>query len=258
MPWRRSLAGMLLLSITSCAGEPAPPAGPAATPAAAPPAAAEVARSPVVTDADVPDDIHEDSWARLPQIQREQLDAEGQRAYDIVVNPDSRYADGPRGPIGMWLYSPPVAEHYFRGSTHVRYGTDKDQRLTELIILATAREARSQYEWTSHEPLALQAGLEPGIIDLVKHRRDLDTAGDVPGLGDTERLLIRFAREAMSDEKVSTVTFRQMRDTFGERGVVDIVGLMGHYSLVNLTLKTFDVQLAPGRERLLPDLWSQD
>ncbi len=216
---------------------------------------AAVTEPAVVTPADIPGDIHEDSWARLPLLARDDLDADGQRAYDIIVNPDSRYANGLRGPIAMWAYSPLMAEHIFPASTYLRFGTDKDQRLTELAILAMAREVRSQYEWSAHEPLGLDAGLEADLIDLVRHRTDLDTVGELDGLGDQERLIIRFVRELLSEEKVSSATFAQARELFGERGVMDLTGLVGYYNFVNLTLKTFDVQLAPGRTRLLPDLW---
>ena len=211
--------------------------------------------SSIVTAADIPSDIFEDSWARLPQLSRETLDAEGQRAYDVIVHPDSRYATGLRGPIGMWVYSPPMAADLFPASTYLRFGTEKDQRLTELVILATAREVRSQYEWTSHEPAGERAGLEPEIIDFVKRRADLDTAGDIPGFGDRERTIIAFVREVVSEEKVTSATFRRARELFGDRGVMELAGLVGYYGFVNITLKTFDVQLAPGRERLLPDLW---
>ncbi len=211
--------------------------------------------SSVVTAADIPSDIFEDSWARLPLLSRETLDAEGQRAYDVIVHPDSRYATGLRGPIGMWVYSPQMAEHLFPASTYLRFGTEKDQRLTELAILATAREVRSQYEWSSHEPAGESAGLEPEIIDLVRRRVDLDTAGEIPGLGDEERTIINFVREVITEEKVSAVTFSRARELFGEQGVMDLAGLVGYYGLINITLKTFDVQLAPGDERLLPALW---
>jgi len=211
--------------------------------------------SSIVTAADIPSDIFEDSWARLPQLSRETLDAEGQRAYDVIVHPDSRYATGLRGPIGMWVYSPPMAADLFPASTYLRFGTEKDQRLTELVILATAREVRSQYEWTSHEPAGERAGLEPEIIDFVKRRADLDTTGDIPGLGDRERTIIAFVREVVSEEKVTSATFRRARELFGDRGVMELAGLVGYYGFVNITLKTFDVQLAPGRERLLPDFW---
>ncbi|RZP25916.1 hypothetical protein EVA25_05105 [bacterium] len=210
----------------------------------------------VVTQADIPSDIHPDSWARLPLPNRSSLDNNGQRAYDAIINPESRYADGPRGPIAMWLYSPAMAEHIFPASTYLRFGTEKDQRLTELAILATAREVRSQYEWSAHEPLALDAGLEVEIIEVVKYRQLLNTP--VPGLGETERLIIQFAREIISEERLSTETFTRAQDILGNRGVMDLAGLIGYYNFVNLTLKTFDVQLAPGRTRLLPDFWTHN
>ena len=215
--------------------------------------AATVSR--VVTDADIPSDINHDSWARLPLPQRERMDEAGQRVYDMVRHPESRYADSLWGPVAMWLYSPQMIEHVFPASTYLRYGTEKDQRLTELTILATAREVRSQYEWSAHEPLAVQAGLEAEIIELVKQRAPLDTAGDIAGLGDLERTIVQFVREVVSDEQVSAPTFARARELLGDQGVMDLTGLIGYYNFVNITLKSFNLQLAPGRERLLPDLW---
>ena len=54
---------------------------------------------------------------------------------------------------------------------------------------------------------------------------------------------------------MTSATFRRARELFGDRGVMELAGLVGYYGFVNITLKTFDVQLAPGRERLLPDFW---
>jgi len=204
---------------------------------------------------DISSDIITDSWARLPLPRREQLDLDGQRAFDLIVTQGSRYESDLWGPVAMWIYSPLMAEHIFPTSSYLRFGTEKDQRLTELVILATARELRSQYEWTAHQPAAERAGLEPAIIALVKTRGGLDTAGDIAGLGDRERTIIRFVREVVSEEKLSSTTFRRARELLGERGVMDLAGLVGYYGFVNTTLKTFDLQVEPGRERLLPELW---
>ncbi len=251
MPWRGLVwivGGVSVVALSACsfsdAGESTQATGTMRTPS-----------SSVVAADDIPDDIFEDSWARLPLLRRETLDADGQRAFDLIVNPDSRYSSGLRGPIGMWAYSPLMAEHVFPASTYLRYGTEKDQRLTELVILATAREVRSQYEWSAHEPAGKRAGLETELIDLVRRRADLDMAGEIPGLGEQERAIINFVREVVSEEKVTSATFDHALELFGERGVMDLAGLVGYYGFINITLKTFDVQLAPGRERLLPDLW---
>jgi 4-carboxymuconolactone decarboxylase len=237
-----------LLGFNGCSGAEEVGIEPAAAATQAP-----AAQPTVVAETDIPADIHRDSWARLPIPDRDTLDADGQRAYDVIAAPGSRYEGAPRSPVAMWIYSPIMAEHIFPASTYLRFETENDQRLTELVILATAREARSQYEWSSHEPLALRAGLEPEIVDIVKRRAPLDA--NVPGFGDRERTIVQFVREVMSEESVGSETFARARVLFGEKGVMDLTGLIGYYSFVDITLKAFDVQLAPGRERRLPDLW---
>ncbi|MDA1095563.1 MAG: carboxymuconolactone decarboxylase family protein [Acidobacteria bacterium] len=232
--------------VEEAAVEPAMPA-----PAPAPAAEAFVPREVVPTD--IPADIQEDSWARLPTLARDTLDAEGQRVFDRIVGPESRYSTGLRGPVGMWMYSPGMAEHIFAASTYLRFGADgqRDQRLAELAILATARELNSQYEWSAHEPLARTAGLEDEIIALVRSGAPL-TDEALPGLGEPERTIIRVARELITAPKLSREAFESAQRLFGNEGVMDLAGLIGYYTFVNFTLKTFDVQRAPGTQLLLP------
>ena len=206
-----------------------------------------------VTPADIPADIHDDSWARLPTVARETLGPDDQRIFDSIVRPESRYSTGLRGPVGMWMYSPRMAEHIFPASTYLRYGADgqRDQRLTELAILATARELNSQYEWSAHENLARTAGLQDEIIDLVRSGGPL-TAAPLPGLDEREQTIIRVARELVNEPKLSREAFETAQRLFGNEGLVDLAGLVGYYTFVNYTLKTFDVQRAPGTQLLLP------
>ncbi len=210
----------------------------------------------VVTPEDIPEGIHEDSWARVPTISRESLDTDGQRAYDIIVNPDSRYATGLRGPIGMWMNSPLMAEHLFPASSYLRFGADgnRDQRLAELAILTAARALNSQYEWSAHEGLGRSAGLEEGIIELLRWDTPLADAGDRPGLNEPERTIIRVVRELIREPKLSDEAFEAAQRIFGNQGLMDIAGLIGHYTLVNYTLKAFDVQRPPGSELTMPTL----
>ncbi|MBS24074.1 MAG: hypothetical protein CMQ28_00345 [Gammaproteobacteria bacterium] len=200
----------------------------------------------------IPGDIHMDSLARLPQVQRENLNTFGRSAFDTYVRPGTGYETGLRGPVGMWMYSPVLAEAVFDLRQRVRYGTAKDQRLTELIILSTAREISNQYEWSAHEPLGQTAGLEQDIIEVVKYRKDLNSLPPIDGFGEVEQTLVQFTRELVSEEKVSTPTFNKAIELFGNEGVVDIVGLIGYYNFVAMTLKAFDVQRPVGSELLLP------
>ncbi|MFL2855674.1 MAG: carboxymuconolactone decarboxylase family protein [Pseudohongiellaceae bacterium] len=200
----------------------------------------------------IPDDIHMDSLARLPQIQRENLNTLGRSAFDTYVSPGTGYETGLRGPVGMWMHSPVLAEAVFDLRQRVRYGTPKDQRLTELIILTTAREISNQYEWSAHEPLGQAAGLEQDIIEVIKYRKDMNSLPSIEGFGEIEQTLVQFTRELVSEEKVSIPTFNKAIELFGNEGVVDIVGLVGYYNFVAMTLKAFDVQRPVGSELLLP------
>jgi 4-carboxymuconolactone decarboxylase len=116
----------------------------------------------------------------------------------------------------------------------------------ELAILVVAREMDSQFEWTAHEPPALRAGLEPRIIDIVKHRRPLT------GVGEKEAAIIQLGREALGRRKVEPETFARALDLFGRQGVVNVVSLMSHYAATAMLLTTFDQQLRPGQQPLLP------
>ena len=207
---------------------------------------------PAVTEADIPPDIYRDSWARLPAVQRSELQGNAARVYDMFTSPGGGYENGLRGPLGMWMYSPEMAEGAWLLRQRVRYGTAKDQRLTELTIISTAREISNQYEYSAHEPLGRVAGLEEEIMEFVKYRRPMSEADDVPGMGEVEKLIIQFTREVMSEPKVSSETFARAVDLLGAEGVMDLTGLIGYYNFVAITLKAFDVQRQPGSELFLP------
>jgi 4-carboxymuconolactone decarboxylase len=166
--------------------------------------------------------------------------------FDVIVNPKSRYRDGLRGPVAMWMHSPPLAEHMFAASTYLRYRTQFDQRLTELAILVTARELDSQYEWTAHEPAAAAAGLEPAVIDVVKHR------GGTAGLGKAEAIIIQFGRELVGKHALSSATFADALAMFGRQGVTNLAALMAYYTFNSTIIQAFDVRLRPDQKPLLP------
>ena len=195
----------------------------------------------------LPKDIDPGSRARLPYVKREDLDAEGKKTYDAIVNENTPYSHGLPAPIGMWMHSPKMAQHVLPEYMYLRFGNSFGTRLTELAILVASREINAQYEWTAHEPWALKAGVEPAIIDMVKYRRK------VTGLGEKETLIIVFGRELLGDRKVTSATFAHAVKVFGEDGVTDLAGLMAFYQfLYTSSVVTFDIQLPAGSQPLLP------
>ena len=176
-----------------------------------------------------PDDIHPDSRSRLP-LRPGPYRSSVSALYGRMASP------GGLGPGQIRAY----------GEGLETLGTRVGERLMMLAILVTARAHDSQYDWTMTEPKALEAGLEPEAIDVIRHRGSLD------GLGEKDAALVAFARELFSDHNVRTETYTRAASAFGERDLVDMVGLMGAHAADAAVLAAFDQQLPEGVEPLLP------
>ncbi len=85
-------------------------------------------------------------------------------------------------------------------------------------------------EWYAHKRLALQAGLNPAIVDAI-------AAGKRPAtMATDEQALYDFQTELLKTKQVSDTTFRAAVAAFGERGVVDLLCNIGYYHLVSMVL----------------------
>jgi 4-carboxymuconolactone decarboxylase len=139
-----------------------------------------------------------------------------------------------------------VADADLRKNDYLRFESPIGRRTYEVAVLVTAREMSHQFEWAAHEPAALKAGVEPAVIEVIKHR------GAVTGLAAKDAVLIRLGREVFSRRSADPATFAEALKLFGPNDLVDVVSVMGHYSNIALLLNAFDQQLAPGQQRLLP------
>ena len=110
-------------------------------------------------------------------------------------------------------------------------------QLRELGILIVAAKWKAQYEWWAHERIARQEGLDEQIIESVK----AETAPDFSN--PTEAVVYNFARELLDEHRVSEVLYAEAVDLLGETGVVELVILLGYYTLVSMTLNVFDVSV---------------
>jgi 4-carboxymuconolactone decarboxylase len=128
------------------------------------------------------------------------------------------------GPLNIYLRSPEMAElagpleDYLR-----RKSTAIPMKLKEIGILLTARFWGGQYIWYSHRKFAIAEGLEPAFIDAM-------AAGERPAtMTEDEAIVFDFCQELLATRQVSDANFNALAGRFGERGVVELVGLMGHY-----------------------------
>ena len=195
---------------------------------------------------EMPDDVHPESRSRLPLVKREDLDETGQKAYDAITDPNSRLKAQLIGPAGIWLNVPELSPHIREINWFLRNRFPLDSKLTELIILVTARESDAQIEWSAHEPAALKAGLSQHVIDIVKHRQP------IKDVTPQEAAIIQFARELLGDNHLSSQAYAEALQAFGQKNLVMMVLLMANYSQTAIILHAFNQQLRPDMTPLLP------
>ena len=138
----------------------------------------------------------------------------------------------PRGPWIPLLRSPEVLSRARAMGDYLRYDTSLPPRLSEFLILLTAREWDQQYEWAAHYPIALDAGIDPETVNAIAE-------GRVPeGMTDDEDILYALFTELNRTNNVTDETYGRMVAAFGERGVVDAVGIIGYYTLLAMVMNT--------------------
>lgn len=187
--------------------------------------------------APLPPDINPVTLSRLPPVTPDDLDEEGRR----LLSQNPQVKPGP-GPTHVTSYSP--RERSLGIPTGV--GSPVGPRYFQLAVLIIAREIDQQYEWSAHEPAALKQGLEPSVIDVVKHNTD------VAGLSDKDATLITFGRTLYREHRVSSELWQKMIGHFGRQHTVQLMMIMGDYFRVGFMMNAVDQHLPPGRKPLLP------
>ena len=144
------------------------------------------------------------------------------------------------GPWAVILRSPDMVNRARGLSDYLRFNSSLPPRLSEFVILITAREWTQQYEWNAHHPLAMKGGLSPDIAKAVAEGRRPEN------MADDEAALYDFCIELQRNRSVSDATYARALEKFGEQGLVDAIGLSGWYTLVAMVLNTSRTPLPPG------------
>lgn len=189
--------------------------------------------------------IHPETGCRLPPLVREDLDDRGRAAYDRQLDPTRGSIVGLRGPTGIRLHSPAIAENAQAAVQFFRTDTFFDEQTREIAIITTARAHDSQFEWAAHAPLAAKVGVADATIDAVRHNKPLD------GLPARDALIIAIGRELFGNRQLPQPLYDQAVTHFGERALVELITLMAMYAGTASLLAAFDMQLPDG---VAPDL----
>ena len=181
---------------------------------------------------------------RLGPLAPHQLNAAQRAAAQAVI-------DGPRGavygPFVPLLRSPELMQCAQQMGEYLRYRSAIGNRLSELAILVTAREWNQQVEWAIHAPIAERCGIARDVIDAIAERRRPQAM-----LVD-EELVYDFCVELHRNKRVSDATYADAAALFGEKGVVDLMGINGYYTLLAMVMNAAQTALPEGASAMLPD-----
>lgn len=168
---------------------------------------------------------------------------ERQRAiHDAIANGPR---GGVRGPLAIWLRRPELAARAQELGRYCRYDSSLEPRLSELAILTMARHWGAEYEWFAHKPPALTAGLSPELIEALR------VGAPPPYADDEERVTHQVAVSVLTERNVSDALYAEAEQTLGAERLVDLVGVIGYYTLISATLNVFRVSPPEGAPREL-------
>lgn len=180
---------------------------------------------------------------RMPPIPAAQLtDVQKQAMSEFAAARGSEVS----GPFVPLLRSPEVMNRARAMGDYLRFKSVLPARLSEFLILLTAREWTQQYEWEAHSKLALKAGVSTETVDAIAHGRRPER------LTEDETILYDLSTELQHHKSVSDATYARAVARYGEQGVIDAVGITGYYTLLAMVLNTARTPLAVGRTPGMP------
>ena len=177
--------------------------------------------------------------SRLPELDPEKFSPEQKKVHEAILK-------GPRGkvlgPLKVWLNNPGLAEHAQALGAYARFNSSLPPRLSELAICVTGAFWKANFEWFAHAPMAIKAGIDPAAVEAIR-------LGATPKLVKSdEQAIYDFAIELITKRRVSDATFERAKKEIGQTSVIDLVGIIGYYSLVSVTLNAFEIPLPEGEK----------
>ena len=187
---------------------------------------------------------------RLPSVQRDQLEPDGQALWDTFVETRGATLVGPdgglMGPFNPWVIASDIGRRLADLGGALRFRTSVERRLLEVAIITTGARWKAEFEWWAHSRMAREFGVSDDVIDAIAQGED------PPFAKDDERIVHAIATQLGASGRVDDATYAAGRALLGDRGIVEIVALCGYYTLVSFTLNAFEVPLPEGATPVWP------
>lgn len=174
---------------------------------------------------------------RFPPLTYQGMNPAQKKMFENLISGERR---GASGPFNVLLRSPEMGDLAQQFGASMRYHSSIPSKLNELAIIITARHWTSNYEWYAHRRAAATAGLKETIIT------DIATGKRPAGMDADEETVYNFCTELLTTKQISDKTFAATKAKFGERGIVDLIGVTGYYQVVSMLLNTDKYPLPDG------------
>jgi len=125
------------------------------------------------------------------------------------------------------LHSPPIADGWLHFLTAIRRDSSLQAHLRELVILRVAILNGAPYEFESHRPHALAAGLSSEQIEALASGQVQDLFGSI------EQAVIAYTDAMTRDVEVPDAVYAGVRAALGDRELVELTATVAAYNLVS-------------------------
>jgi len=177
---------------------------------------------------------------RLPPIPAEKMNSDQKKAAEEFAAGRGYSA---RGPFAVMLRSPEVMLRAKAMGDYLRFRNVLPKRVSEMVILITAREWTQQYEWAYHYGFAVEEGLAMPVIEAIAEGRRPEA------MKEDEAAAYDFSIELHRRRSVTDATYARALKLFGEQGIIDLIGVTGYYTfnamMMNVARSKLDIDNVP-------------
>lgn len=184
--------------------------------------------------------------SRLPLLTYDDADPQQRALWDAIVSSrgealDLTTAEGRlAGPFESFVRRPDLGAHLIKVGGEIRFNSSLEPRLLELAITAVGAHWKSEFEFWAHSALALEAGLDPAIVDAL-------AAGTTPHFDDqAEAAVYNYTIELVTTGRVDQPVYDQTVAAVGVDGIIDLTHTIGYYCQISFLLNAFEVPLPDG------------
>ena len=184
---------------------------------------------------------------RLEKGNRSQVPQGQETAFDDIV--EGLGAVPEFGPGSILIHVPELSKRATALNRYLRYESAVPKKIQEFTMILTARHMDCQYIWNAHAQSAIEAGVREEIVEAIREETEL------PELEEDERALVNYCRAINNSHYASRGEYQAMLEQFGEQAFIEIVMIIGNYTMLALTINTFESDLPPNRIQKILPVW---